>query len=68
MKIPSLPELYQETLDCLAFHILVSKTKPSKHEIERIKFFLPLVPPGDLQSKMEAAIKFAEQLPAKGEE
>ena len=66
MKIASLIELYQETLDCLSYHILVTKTKPPKHVLKRIRFFLLLVPPGDLQSKMEAVLKYVRELPQTG--
>ena len=67
MKIASLSQLFEQTLDCLAFHLLVSKTKPPKHVLDRIKFFLFLIPPGDLQGKMEAVITYAQKLPPAGE-
>lgn len=67
MKISSLTELYEETLNCMAYHILVTKTKPPKHVLDRIKFFLLLVPPGDLQGKMEAVLKYVMKLPKAGE-
>lgn len=65
MKIASLPELYQETLDCLADHILGSKIKPPDHVIERARFFLLLLSCDDQRKKMEVVLRYVENLPLK---